>query len=174
MTKRTRMRQRALIEAYPEVGLITKASEVAGVSRNAHYHWIKKYPRYRRKFDDAEARFVEKLEAECDRRAVEGVDEPVFYEGKECGTRKRYSDTLLMFRLKKLRPNEYREKERGDTNVAVGVKVEVSTDDLSGFLAQTAQRVGGHVTDHGTAAPTFSTSSTSVAPEVVRSELEPM
>ena len=28
---------------------------------------------------------VERLEAEADRRAVEGVLEPVFYQGEECG-----------------------------------------------------------------------------------------
>ena len=55
-----------------------------------------------------EQEYVEKLEAEVDRRAIEGIDHPVIYKGSITDTYKEYSDNLLMFRLKKLRP-EYRE-----------------------------------------------------------------
>lgn len=60
-----------------------------------------------RKGDDAR---VLQLEAEADRRAIEGVNEPVFHEGRVCGHKRRYSDTLLIFRLKALRPDKYRER----------------------------------------------------------------
>ncbi len=41
------------------------------------------------------------LEDEVTRRAVEGVEEPAgWYKGKSGGTVRRYSDTLLIFRLK--------------------------------------------------------------------------
>lgn len=55
-----------------------------------------------------EQEYVEKLEAEVDRRAIEGIDHPVIYKGSITDSYKEYSDNLLMFRLKKLRP-EYRE-----------------------------------------------------------------
>lgn len=53
---------------------------------------------------------AELLEAEAVRRAYEGVDEPVFYQGSECGEVRKYSDTLLMFLLKGMMPNKYRER----------------------------------------------------------------
>ena len=49
-----------------------------------------------------------KLDAEINRRAVEGVDHPIIYKGEITATYKQYSDNLLMFRAKRLDP-EYRE-----------------------------------------------------------------
>jgi len=50
---------------------------------------------------------VAALEAEAVRRALQGVSEPVFHQGRECGSRVKHSDTLLMFLLKTLRPERY-------------------------------------------------------------------
>ena len=44
------------------------------------------------------------------RRAREGVDEPVFYQGEHCCNVRRYSDTLLIFMLKARKPDVYRER----------------------------------------------------------------
>lgn len=63
---------------------------------------------------------VAALEAEALRRALEGVSEPVFHQGRECGSKVKHSDTLLMFLLKTLRPERYgpatarREAENGE------------------------------------------------------------
>ena len=56
-------------------------------------------------------RMLPLLEAEADRRAVEGVVKPLFYKGQRLPVEVReYSDVLLMFRLKALRPEQYRER----------------------------------------------------------------
>lgn len=52
------------------------------------------------------------LEAEARRRAVDGVAEPVFYQGTQVGTVQKYSDTLLMFLLKSRKPEAYAETTR--------------------------------------------------------------
>ena len=44
------------------------------------------------------------------RRALEGGEEPVFYQGKIVGSVRKYSDTLLMFMLKARRPERYRDR----------------------------------------------------------------
>jgi hypothetical protein len=49
------------------------------------------------------------LEEEADRRGRDGYDEAVFYRGEEAGTRRKYSDGLLLARLKALKPQDYRE-----------------------------------------------------------------
>ena len=48
-----------------------------------------------------------------------GVKQPVFYKGEVCGSVRKYSDVLLIFLLKGLRPEVYRENRHitGDMNV---------------------------------------------------------
>ena len=59
------------------------------------------------------------LEAEAYRRAVEGWVEPVgWYKGKAGGTVRRYSDTLLIFTLKGLLPDRYRDRVEGRSVLA--------------------------------------------------------
>ena len=55
-----------------------------------------------------------KLDAEINRRAIEGVDHPVIYKGEITTTYKEYSDNLLMFRAKRLDP-EYRDNPKTNT-----------------------------------------------------------
>jgi hypothetical protein len=50
------------------------------------------------------------LEDEAVRRAYEGVEKPVCQMGKEVGVIREYSDTMLIFLLKGLRPAKYRER----------------------------------------------------------------
>ena len=50
-----------------------------------------------------------------------GVEQPVFYKGEVCGSVRKYSDVLLIFLLKGLRLEVYRENKHitGDINVNV-------------------------------------------------------
>jgi hypothetical protein len=74
------------------------------------YDWRHADGAFRERWDEAVAIAIERMEAEADRRAIEGTLEPVFYQGSECGHVRRYSDTLLIFRLKALDPAKYRER----------------------------------------------------------------
>jgi hypothetical protein len=47
------------------------------------------------------------LESEAVRRALSGVEIPVFHQGRECGSTVKHSDQLLMFLLKTLKPERY-------------------------------------------------------------------
>jgi len=107
------------LEAYAKCGIITVAAEAAGVNRQCHYAWLKEDPNYPARFADAKEAAADRIDAEIVRRGVTGVDEPVFgtiysEEGKPLkkdvvGHIRRYSDVLLIFRAKLLRP-EYRER----------------------------------------------------------------
>lgn len=107
-------KQRAFLAAYAKIGTVTHASAAAEVARQEHYRWMKGEG-YQAAFTEAEQAYGDRLEAEADRRACDGVDEPVFYQGEECGVVRRYSDTLLALKLKAHRPEKYR--ERSDLNV---------------------------------------------------------
>ncbi|MDQ7836324.1 MAG: hypothetical protein RDU24_13155 [Humidesulfovibrio sp.] len=52
-------------------------------------------------------RAVAALESEAVRRALTGVEVPVFHQGRECGNTVKHSDQLLMFLLKTLKPSRY-------------------------------------------------------------------
>src|SRR5258708_1551551 len=71
---------------------------------------IQRKSSYAAAFADAHEEACDSLEQEARRRATEGVDEPVFYQGKECGTVRRYSDTLLIFLLKGALPSKYKDR----------------------------------------------------------------
>lgn len=53
------------------------------------------------------SRAVAALESEAVRRALTGVEVPVFHQGRECGNTVKHSDQLLMFLLKTLKPSRY-------------------------------------------------------------------
>ncbi len=63
------------------------------------------------------------LEQEADRRAIEGFEKPVYQGGELVGTEQRYSDTLLIVRLKALAPERY--KERGEVTVQGEININV-------------------------------------------------
>ena len=50
------------------------------------------------------------LEPEAIRRAVEGVEKAVYYQGEPVGTVREYSDTLLIFLLKGWKSDRYKER----------------------------------------------------------------
>jgi hypothetical protein len=103
-------------------------------------------PYKRRRFDDAfraawdEAMEIgmEALEGEAARRAYHGVEEPVFYNGVQCGSVTKYSDKLLMFLLKARNPAKYpegSEAESARSPVTLNVNI-VSVEERDGAPAQ--------------------------------------
>jgi hypothetical protein len=52
----------------------------------------------------------DRLEHELVRRGRDGVDEPVWYQGAQCGVQRKYSDQLLVVALKGALPSKYSER----------------------------------------------------------------
>ena len=125
-------KKEAFLAAYAEAGTVTHAAELAGVSRTAHYQWMED-AEYVERFREAERQACDRLEQEVRRRAIEGVEEPVFYQGKECGTVRKYSDTLLIFATKGALPQKYRENSSVEITGKDGglVEFELSTAELA-------------------------------------------
>ena len=100
----------AFLAHLAETGILSDAAAAANVDRSNVW---------RRRQDDAEfAQAVEqaldmaadKLEAEARRRALEGVEEPVYQGGQLVGTRTVYSDSLLALLLKGRRKKVFAER----------------------------------------------------------------
>lgn len=93
------------------------AIRAEGISPSCFYDNVSKKPEFLDALQkvqiDRDAKFkqqtIETLEQTALSRAVDGWDEPVFYEGKLCGTKRKFSDSLLMFMLKGLKPDVYKD-----------------------------------------------------------------
>jgi len=114
-------RQSAFLQAFRDTGTLAGAARKTGVSRSSHYRWVEQDPEYEAEFEDANEETVDVLEQEARRRALEGVEEPVFYRGEKVGSVTKYSDQLLMFLLMAKRPEQFRERLDITSKVDQGV-----------------------------------------------------
>ncbi len=89
---------------------ISDACKIADIGRQRVYEWREDDSDFAAEWDDALEQGTDVMADEAKRPAVNGVDEPVFYQGKEVAKVKKYSDTLLMFLLKGRRPEKFKER----------------------------------------------------------------
>ena len=102
---KTWARQEAYLAAYATCGRVFQAAEIAEVTPRSVSYWVSADSfSFEKRYTAARLQYLELMEAEADRRAIEGIDHPVVHKGKITATYKQYSDNLLMFRMKKLDP----------------------------------------------------------------------
>jgi hypothetical protein len=123
-TELSKKKRRLFLDILSKTGQVTEAARAVGYTSTQYLHLLR---RNDEEFAEQWALAVEGakdvLEAEAVRRAHEGVLEPDYYKGSVVGYTPKYSDTLLMFVLKKLDP-AYRDTGRsGDVNVNFGVAI---------------------------------------------------
>lgn len=150
-TIRTPEKEIAFLAALAATCSVTRACEAAGMGRRTAYEWRESDPEFAARWEKAKRIGAEALEDECVRRAREGVDEPVFYQGDECGTVRKYSDTLAIFLLKGAMPEKYRENSRMELTGANGGPVQISDTEraakIAAILAAAKARKDGDVSD---------------------------
>lgn len=87
---------------------VCDACDRADIPRRSVYNRRRTDPAFREQWDEALEMAVDFLEAEADRRGRDGWGEDVYYRGQVVGKRQRYSDRMLIFRLKALKPEIYK------------------------------------------------------------------
>lgn len=149
---------RAFLTAYATMGVVSRAAKAAGVTARSHYNWLneegERGDRYREAFAEAKRQACDVLEAEARRRACDGVERMKFFKGdpimvagrNENGTamldefgepimvpytEHEYSDTLMMFMLKGVLPEKYRERRSVETSGPGGKPIEFRAADLT-------------------------------------------
>jgi len=89
---------------------VSRSAAAAGVSRKSAYAAKKKSALLAELWDEALNISTDELASEARRRAMEGVEEPIYYDGIRVGTRTIYSDKLMVLLLRAHRPAMYAER----------------------------------------------------------------
>ena len=97
-------------------GRIVESAMLTGVPSMTIWNWRKKFPEFDAACNEARELYRDNLLKEIHRRAVTGFAEPVFYQGKICGSIRRMSDSLLLALAKKHDP-ELRDGPQVQTNI---------------------------------------------------------
>ena len=134
-TAPTKAEQRAdqdrFLAAYEAIQTVSGAARATTIGRRTHYDWLAHDDEYARRFAEADVVAIDKLEEEARRRALAGVNEPVFYQGKIVGHVARKSDTLLIFLLKGKRPEIYTERHEHTGAHGQAIRVASTALDLT-------------------------------------------
>lgn len=111
LPERKRKKQ-AYLAALEQTGNSATACAMVGVHRNLPYWWMETDKKFAEQKGRAHYRGeqgeADLLECEAGRRAM-GYEVPKWYQGEIVGKDFMVSDNLLMFRLKGIRPEKYRE-----------------------------------------------------------------
>jgi hypothetical protein len=175
--KRGVSKKAAFLSAFAATASVTKAAKAAKVERQLHYRWLQEDEAYRGDFEEAKELAAQLLEDEAVRRAHEGVLEPLVYQGqfsykqrpKKDGSGNimrdasnrivmenygtplgvlKYSDALMMFILRGLRPEKYRDRTGLEVSGPAGgpiavhdKRLEVLGDDELAALIQISKKI---------------------------------
>ena len=113
MANRTKLTDRAkarFLEVLRATCNVSEAARAIGMARQGLYEARKREAEFARLWDEAVEEAVDCLEREAWRRAVEGFEEPVFYQGAQVGVVKKYSDRMLELLLKGHLPEKYKDR----------------------------------------------------------------
>jgi hypothetical protein len=136
---------RAFLEFLRNSGNVTQSARYAGVSRVYVYQAAARHPFLKKSIDAAIDESSDLILAEAHRRAIEGINEPVVFQGRIMGewildgqivqqgtpgatfmplTIKRYSDMILKAMLEARVPG-FKRQDAAPSNVNVNVKQSV-------------------------------------------------
>jgi len=110
----------AFLESVRRTGLVAKSASAVGTSSRRIKTECEVDKDFGADFQEALVMYAESVQEELHRRAMEGVEEIVYFQGVECGRKINYSDSLLTTLVKAKSP-EFREKLSVDTTIHGGV-----------------------------------------------------
>ena len=141
-TNETDRAKERFLEKFAEVGTVMGAirdleAEGLKLNRGTVYAWRDRDEAFADSWDEAADAAGDVLETEARRRAVDGIETPIFFEGEKVGTKVTYSDRLLEFLLKGRRPEVF-----GD-RLAIGPQGSIrqsDADEVLEFLTEIVNR----------------------------------
>src|SRR3972149_9882694 len=122
---RTGAWRQEFLDALSTLAHVERACKVAQIEKRTAYNHRRKDPEFRKNWDKALKDAVPVLENEAMRRAIYGVRKPVYQQKELVGFVREYSDTLLIFMLKGLKPARYRDKYTVDINARSNIEKKI-------------------------------------------------
>ena len=129
-TVRTDDAREAFLSTLTAACNVTAACKAAGIGRQTAYQWRKEDEAFALAWAEALEEAVDALEKEAWRRAAEGVEKPIVYQGVVTGTYREYSDRMMEILLKAHRPEKYIERLRTENLHAVSINIQGRDADL--------------------------------------------
>lgn len=120
---------------------VSEAARTAGISRSAAYEWRDADAEFALAWTEAEEEAADRLEREAWRRAVDGTDKPVMFQGRITDTYKEYSDRMLEILLKAHRPEKFVERVKSEVTGRNGGPIQTA-DVTTATLIEEAKRLG--------------------------------
>lgn len=99
--------QESFLSHLRDTGNVRRSCEAAGVARSWAYDYRDTHPDFAQAWKLAALDAADLLEETVTDRAVNGWTEPVWHQGAQCGTVRKYSNTLAVFLLKHANPEKY-------------------------------------------------------------------
>ena len=125
-------RRRMFLRTFAVRGIVLEGCRAAGVSRSTVEKWKENSEWFYELYMVAIEEAADRIEAEAFRRAVDGYDEPVIYQGMPATvidpvtgeermlTIRKFSDTLMQTMLKGARPEKYRDNHKVEVSGSGG------------------------------------------------------
>jgi hypothetical protein len=119
---------------------VTASCKAAGIGRSTAYDWREDDPGFAAAWDRAVEEATDALEAEARRRAIEGIERPITYQGAVTGHYREYSDRMLELLLRAHRPEKFSERVRNEHTGANGgpIQLERAVSDADEFTRRIA------------------------------------
>jgi hypothetical protein len=132
-----------LLNEISERGNITDSCKVVGIKRITHYKRCDRDEEYAKRAEAAHKQGLKQLEDHAVKRAIRGVDKPVFFQGVEIARVTEYSDSLLQFLLQSNDPKYKRKQEiTGADGGPLALLVQLTDDELDAEIAKLRKDAG--------------------------------
>lgn len=124
------------LRAYARHGVISDGTLAAGITYRTFYRWQKDDEVFNEDCKTALAMANDLMEREARRRAIDGFERPIIYQGEVTGEYTDYSDSLLTTLMKGNKPEKYKERTQlsGSVGRPMTLDEETKEDVVSSIL----------------------------------------
>lgn len=122
-------RKLSFLRAYANRGIVRDGCVAASTSWGTYQRWREKDEGFNMGCKHAEMLAADRLEAEAHRRAHDGYEKPVIYQGEITETYTEYSDSLMSVLMKGYKKDKYKDRSEHSTPVGKPMQLEAETKD---------------------------------------------
>lgn len=98
------------LRAYARHGIASDGTVAAGITRRIYKRWRRDDEEFEENCKDAEEMANDLMEREARRRAIDGFERPIIYQGEITGEYTDFSDALMGTLMRGNKPEKYKER----------------------------------------------------------------